>query len=239
MTIDSIQQNMSNTDVFQELCELIDDERTQLVLWHSVIAFLVAVLVFALGCAAPFDASSKVHDGLNWLPIVAETDNRSATPKIERSPPIPNRFKTAALQLEALFAAEKDASRDVNKLGWFGAGLATSVIIGPLAAYAGNVIGGKIDPATGSGFLFYDAVSDGEIIGTFTGFFIGVAGPLILIYNYDPAPPSERFVGQPPEYIEYYTKTYKAKAKSIRRRSATGGCLFSGCLLGLAALLFP
>lgn len=235
---------MSNKDIFQELCELIDDERTQLVLWLIVVTFLVIMLSVTLGCAVPVYDSSKAHGGLNLLPVVAETDpavddNRSATPKIERSPPMPNRFETAARQLEALFAAEKDVSRDVNKLGWFGAGLASAVIVGPLAAYAGNVIGAKIDPETGSGFLFYDAVSDGEIIGTFTGFFIGVAGPLILIYNYDPDPPSERFVGQPPEYIDYYTLTYKAKAKSIRRRSATGGCLFSGCLLGLAALLFP
>ena len=242
MTIDSIQQNMSNKDVFQELCELIDDERTQLVLWHSVIALLVVVLVFALGCAAPFDASSKAHSGLNLLPVVAGADpavenNRSAPSKPKRSPWDSHRFKTVAPQLEALVAAEQDASRDVNKLGWFGAELVTSVVIGPLAAYAGNVIGGKIDPATGSGFLFYDAVSDGGIIGTFTGFFIGVAGPLILIYNYDPDPPSKRLVGKSPEYIDYYTMTYKAKAKSIRRRSATGGCLFTGCVFGLAAVL--
>ena len=239
-TIDSIQQNMSNKDIFQELRELIDDERTQFVLWLSVIAFLVIVSLVVLGCVAPV---SKAQSGLNRLPVVAGADpavedNRSATSKPVRSPPDTYRFKTAALQIEALVAAEQDASRDVNKLGWFGAGVATSVIIGPLAAYAGNVIGGKIDPATGSGFLFYDAVSDGEIIGIFTGFFIGVAGPLILIYNYDPDPPSERFVGQPPEYIDYYTLTYKAKAKSIRKRSAMAGCL-TGCLLGLATLLFP
>ena len=226
---------MSNKDIFQELYELIGDKRTQLVLWLRVIAFLVV-----LGCTAPV---SNAQSGLNRLSVVAGADpavedNRSAPSKPERSPWDSHRFKTAALQIEALIAAEEDASRDVNKLGWFGAGLATSVIIGPLAAYAGNFIGGKIDPATGSGFLFYDAVSDGEIIGTFTGFFIGVAGPLILIYNYDPDPPSDRFVGQPPEYIDYYTMTYKTKAKSIRRRSATAGCL-SGCLLGLAALLFP
>ena len=226
---------MSNKDVFQELRELIDDERTQLVLWLRVIVFLVV-----LGCTGPV---SNAQSGLNRLSVVAGADpavedNQSAPSKPKRSPWDSHRFKTVAPQLEALVAAEQDASRDVNKLGWFGAGLATSVIIGPLATYAGNVIGGKIDPETGSGFLFYDAVSDGEIIGTFTGFFIGVAGPLILIYNYDPAPPSERFVGQPPEYIEYYTQTYKAKAKSIRRRSATAGCLFSGCLLGLGAL-FP
>ena len=218
---------------------MIDDERTQLVLWLSVIAFLVIVLLGVLGCTAPV---SKAQSGLNRLSVVAGADsamsnNRSAPSKPERSPWDSHRFKTAALQLEALVTAEQDASGDVNKLGWFGAGLATSVIIGPLAAYAGNVIGGKIDPATGSGFLFYDAVSDGEIIGTFTGFFIGVAGPLILIYNYDPDPPSKRLVGKSPEYIEYYTETYTAKAKSIRRRSATGGCLFTGCLFGLAAVL--
>ena len=217
------------------------DERTQSVLWLRVIAFLMIVLLGILGCTAPV---SNAQSGLNRLSVVAGVDpavedNRSATSKPVRSPPDTYRFKTAALQIEALVAAEKDASRDVNKLGWFSAGLATSVIIGPLAAYAGNVIGAKIDPETGSGLLFFDAVSDGELIGTFVGFVIGVAGPLILIYNYDPDPPSKRLVGKPPEYIDYYTQTYKAKAKSIRKRSATGGCLFTGCLFGLAALLFP
>ena len=119
MTIDSIQQNMSNKDVFQELCELIDDERTQLVLWFRVIVLLVV-----LGCTAPV---SNAQSGLNRLSVVAGADpavedNRSAPSKPVRSPPDTYRFNTAALQLEALVAAEQDASRDVNKLGCFGAG---------------------------------------------------------------------------------------------------------------------
>ena len=154
-------------------------------LWLSVIGFLAIVLLVFLGCTAPV---SNAQSGLNRLSVVAGADpavedNQAMTSKPVRLPPDTYRFKTAALQIEALVTAKQDASRDVNKLGWFGAGLASAVIVGPVGAYAGNVIGGKIDPATGSGFLFYDVVSDGEIIGTFTGFFIGVAGPLILIYQ--------------------------------------------------------
>ena len=102
---------------------MIDDERNQLVLWLSIIAFLVIVLSVVLGCTAPV---SNAQSGLNRFPVVAGADpaedKRSTTSKPVPSPPDTYHFKTAALQLEALIAAEQDAGRDVNKLGWFGAG---------------------------------------------------------------------------------------------------------------------
>ena len=106
-----------------------------------MIVVLAIVLLVVLGCTAPV---SNAQSGLNRLSVVAGADpavedNRSATPKIERSPPIPNRFKTAVLLLEALIAAEQDASRDVNKLGWFGAGIASWCNVG-IQRKGGNIM---------------------------------------------------------------------------------------------------
>ena len=196
--------------LFHNLCEWMDHEQTQGVLWSSLILSLIIVLLLALGCASPVYNNSKSQFTAGYGQ--GENYNRSAISNLDR-------FKNVGPQLEALAAAEQDVSRDVNKLLWFSAGVGSVVIIGPLGAYAGNVvIGGTIDPVS----------------GVLAGFVIGATGPLFLIDNYDPDPPSERLVGKSPEYIDYYTKTYKSKAKSIRKRSATVGCLFGGCLFGLA-----
>ena len=196
--------------LFHNLCEWMDHEQTQGVLWSSLILSLIIVLLLALGCASPVYNNSKSQFTAGYGQ--GESYNRSAISNLDR-------FKNVGPQLEALAAAEQDVSRDVNKLLWFSAGVGSVVIIGPLGAYAGNVvIGGTIDPVS----------------GVLAGFVIGATGPLFLIDNYDPDPPSERLVGKSPEYIDYYTKTYKSKAKSIRKRSATVGCLFGCCLFGLA-----
>lgn len=194
--------------LFHNLCEWRDHERTQGVLWSSLILSLIIVLLFALGCASPVYNNSKSQFAAGYGQ--GENYNRSAVSNLDR-------FKNVGPQFEALAAAEQDASRDVNKLLWFSAGFGSVVIIGPLGAYAGDVIG--------------RAVNGSAIMGL-AGFVVGATSPLILIDNYDPNPPSERLVGKSPEYIDYYTKIYKSKTKSIRKRSATVGCLFGGCLLG-------
>ena len=138
--------------------------------------------------------------------------------------------------LEAKAAAEQDASRDVNKLVWFGAGLVASSIIGWGGASVGCLVGGQIDPPSGSGLLYTDTISDGQIIGTLVGLVVGASIPLILIYNYKPNPPSERFIGKSPEYIDHYTDAYRKKSRSIRMGAAAAGCVLPGCLIGLAAM---
>ena len=197
--------------LFHNLCEWIDHERTQGVLWSSLTLSLIIVLLLASGCASPVYNNSKSQFAAGY--VQGENYNRSAISNLDR-------FKNVGPQLEALAAAEQDASRDVNKLLWFSAGVGSVVVIGPLGAYVGNVVGGTIDP--------FSAV--------LMGFVVGATGPLFLIDNYDPNPPSDRLVGRSPEYIDYYTQTYKNKTKSIRKRSATVGCLFGGCLLGFIVL---
>lgn len=198
--------------LFHNLCEWMDHERAQGALWSSLILSLIIVLLLALGCASPVYNNSKSQFAAGYGQ--GENYNRSAASNLDR-------FKNVGPQLEALAAAEQDASRDVNKLLWFSAGAGGVAIIGPLGAYAGNVVIGKIiDPFS----------------GVLAGFVVGATGSLFFIDNYDPDPPSERLVGKSPEYVDYYTKTYKSKAKSIRKRSATVGCLFGGCLLGFIVL---
>ena len=199
--------------LFHNLCGWMDHERTQGVLWSSLILSLIIVLLLALGCASPVYNNSKSQFAAGYGQ--GENYNRSAVSNLDR-------FKNVGPQLEALAAAEQDASRDVNKLLWFSVGTGGVVIIGPLGAYAGGVIGRNI--------------SGSEVMGALAGLVVGATGSLTLIDNYDSDPPSERLVGKSPEYIDYYTKTYKSKTKSIRKRSAAVGCLFGGCLLGFIVL---
>ena len=196
--------------LFHNLCEWMDHERTQGMLWSSLIMPLIIVLLIALGCASPVYNNSKSQFAAECGQ--GENYNRPAISNLDR-------FKNADPQPEVLAAAEQDASRDVNKLLWFSAEVGSVFIIGSLGVCAGKVMGGT--------------VSGGEVMGTLAGLVIGATGPLFLIDNYDPDPPSERLVGKSPEYIDYYTKTYKSKARSIRKQSAMAGCLFAGCLLGL------
>ena len=137
--------------------------------------------------------------------------------------------------LEAKAAAEQDASRDVNKLVWFGAGLGASAI-GFVGALGGCLIGGEVDPPSGSGLLYTDTISEGQEIGTLVGLVVGASIPLILIYNYKSNLPLERFIGKSPEYIDHYTDAYRKKSRSVRMGAAAAGCALPGCLIGLAAM---
>ena len=136
------------------------------------------------------------------------------------------------LMLEAKAAAEKDAERDVNKLRWFTAGL----VGGFAGAIGGCLIGGEIDPPSGSGLLYTDTISDGQIIGTLIGAVVGASISLVGISLYKRNVPPDRFIGKSPEYIDHYTDAYRKKARSIRTGAAASGIILPGCLIGLALL---
>ena len=140
------------------------------------------------------------------------------------------------VMLEAKAAAEKDAERDVNKLAWFTAGLIGGTLIGSAGAIGGCIIGGEIDPPSGSGLLYTDTISDGEAIGTLIGAIVGATIPLIGISLYNPNVPPDRFIGKSPEYIDHYTDAYRKKARSIRTGAAASGIILPGCLIGLGLL---
>ena len=91
--------------------------------------------------------------------------------------------------LEAKAAAEQDASRDVNKLVWFGAGVAVPTV-GLAGALAGCLVGSIINPQTDDFFGIPGTNTEMEV-GMVVGFVVGVLAPLIWIGAYKPNLPPE------------------------------------------------
>ena len=59
------------------------------------------------------------------------------------------------------------------------------------------------------------------------GCFCGVGA---LTQVYEPSPPASRLIGKSPEYIAYYTDTYKAKASELQSSAVKKGCTTAGVL---------
>ena len=57
----------------------------------------------------------------------------------------------------------------------------------------------------------------------------------VLAYSLPPTPPAQQLVGKSPEYVNFYTEAYKAKAKSVQGRSALIG---AGITLGGVAITY-
>ncbi|MDE0636627.1 MAG: hypothetical protein OXI43_12375 [Candidatus Poribacteria bacterium] len=140
-----------------------------------------------------------------------------------------------AVNLETKAAAERDADTDINKLLWFGAGMGVGIIGTAVGVFAGCAIGSRIDPPEPSGFLYFQS-STGEEVGTLIGAAAGCLLPLLGICSYPVHPPSGRFIGKSPEYVELYTNTYKAKVRSLRTKFAAGG-VSTGCGLIILSLV--
>ena len=131
--------------------------------------------------------------------------------------------------MAAKVAAEQDVSSDTNKIFWFGAGFAAFAIGCPIGGCVGCGVGSIVDPSH-----FFD--STGQGIGCMAGLTVGVLIPIIRIYNHLPHPPPERLIGKSPEYVEFYTDTYKAKTRSLRTKLAAAGAA-TGCGLGILGCL--
>lgn len=70
------------------------------------------------------------------------------------------------------------------------------------------------------------------------GSVMGLTAP-ILAYVYEPTPLSSRLIGKSPEYVAFYTDTYKARAQKIQVNRAWTGCITGSVLLaaGYAAVI--
>ena len=176
-----------------------------------VLVFCMAVLVFNL----PFATYAQQ----NSVRVAAET---AATQDAN------------ALRFEAKVAAERDASRDINKLLWFGAGAGVATVGCTIGACIGGAVGSSINPGTLTESSFVPSVyvpSREQGTGLCIGMAIGGLAPLIGIYSYQGNPHPERLAGKSPEYVESYTDAYQAKTRSIRTKWAAGGGLIGvGCL---------
>ena len=133
-----------------------------------------------------------------------------------------------AVEFEAKTAAERDASSDINKLLWFGAGVGACCIGGPIFGLAGGLVGGLIIPGHPSA---PDDIGP-FAVGCSFGFIASGLISLIGIYNYQVNSPPERLLGKSPEYIEFYINAYKIKTRSLRTKWAAAGAA-AGTGLGL------
>ena len=135
------------------------------------------------------------------------------------------------VNFEAKIAAEQDASKDINRFLWFGAGIGACCIAAPIGGFAGCLVGELIAPTNSSGLLYFE-IGTGATVGFFVGAAVGTLAPLIGISSYKGHPPPERLIGKSPEYVEFYTNAYRAKARSLRTQSAA-----AGAAIGLGAML--
>jgi len=97
--------------------------------------------------------------------------------------------------------------------------------ISPIASMGiGFVIGAMIDPESEGGLESFGLVgpTEGMMIGCLIGGCIGFAIPPILRSSNNPSiRPSlspKRLLGKSPEYVEFYTDTYREKARSLRTK---------------------
>lgn len=137
---------------------------------------------------------------------------------------------TESMRFAAKTAAEGDATRDVNQLLWFGAGIGIAVVCGGVGALGGCVEGSSLNPemaAPFGGACIVPSPNREQVVGTGVGTLIGasIGGLVSLIgsYSYPSKPPTQRFIGKSPAYIEFYTKAYTRKTRWIRTRSAAAG----------------
>ena len=115
--------------------------------------------------------------------------------------------------------AKQDAEADLNKLLWIGTGFAV-----PLLPILGLLVGSLGPQSVSSGDMF--SCQQG------CGFFVGCLVPLTLIRRYQPTPPSERFIGKSPEYVDAYTDAYKTRTRSRRiHYTATGVASYMGIVV--------
>ena len=134
------------------------------------------------------------------------------------------RAQQDSIEEQAKMAAERDAKTDVNGPLWFMAGVGAS---SSGIACSGLVLIWNAYNAPLSSSSTYT-----ELVFVILGGGLGASIPFIYSYGYQPVPPPERFIGKSPEYIDFYTDTYKRKTRQIRATSTAIGAVLLpiGCL---------
>ena len=160
------------------------------------------------------------------LPAVTVAEQHSVHPEAQAAI-APD---TESMQLAAKVAAERDANSDVNRLMWFGTSIKITAIGAGVGALGGCGVGSLLNPETVDPFGGACIVpipnreqAVGSVVGMLVGALIGSSASLIGTYNYSPNPPTERFIGKSPEYVDFYTEAYTQKTRSIRTQSAAAG----------------
>ena len=107
-----------------------------------------------------------------------------------------------SVEIQAKTDAKRDAETDVNKLFWTGAGLV--YLCGCLCLTLDNILSGGSSPSS------------------------SLKDPI----DFMPITPRpKRLIGKSPEYVGFYTKSYKMEVKELRAKWALIGA-GTGCLIG-------
>ncbi len=139
-----------------------------------------------------------------------------------------------AMILEIKAAAEQDASNDINRWGWFGAGLGMAYAGGVGGGFAGCIINESTKIRSS---YFSTGPTPEQANGFLAGATMGVLLSIISIYASPAHMPAGRLTGKSPEYVEFYTDAYQRKMRSLKTKwaaagAATGcGVPIFGCLL--------
>lgn len=92
------------------------------------------------------------------------------------------------------------------------------------------IIDAQKDADTEQQFMIWGAAA----VGTATLF--GCLGGSVILgasFVHEPKPPIERLIGKSPEYITFYTKTYRETVRKSNQKAALGGCIGGSLLAGL------
>ena len=139
---------------------------------------------------------------------------------------------TNALRLEVKAAAEQDASGDVNRLLWFGAGMGLAAVGITIGTGVGCLVSALMNPEIDD-WYGVPVPNETQVIGTLIGSTLGCLASPIGISRYPLNPPVVRLLGKSPEYVESYTNAYRAKARRLRTVWAAAGAAAAGGGLGL------
>ena len=186
-------------------------------MFHTCTAFILTVLIFSISSGT----RAQQHAAQTEVPEIAAAQD------------------IKSVNLAAKAAAERDANRDVNQLVWFGTGIGVAAIGAGVGALSGCGVGSLLNPEMVDpyGVICILPIPNreqavGAVVGTFVGALIGGSASFIRAYNYSSNPPTERFIGKSPEYVDFYTEAYTQKTRSIRTRLAAAGAAI-GCGLAL------
>ena len=145
-------------------------------------------------------------------------------------------------------AAERDANHDINRFLWFTVGLGTTTAC-CLGAYIGSTITHEFTSlptdydyvdqppwVPEKECLGFPIVTSIRNLGLLGGASVCGGLSFLVIYVAQSNPPSERFIGKSPEYVESYMAAYTSKARSLRIKSAAAGTA-TGCGVWLLLIL--
>ncbi len=124
--------------------------------------------------------------------------------------------------VQAVLDAQRDVIDGVNIPLWIVVGL----ISAPSCTLCGIVTGlhiGITPPSQSHDDEGMHLPVDKVITGACIGSIVGCSVPLIPISTYKVGPAPQRLLGESPEYVNRYTKTYKSELRQIRIISAASG----------------